>query len=46
MALQAVGHQPAPTSALHTEPLPTNEVELFAEVVPEVYQDFFDVFSQ
>ena len=33
-------------SALHNEPLPTNEVELFAKVVPEVYQDFFDVFSR
>src|SRR5467141_3766229 len=32
--------------ALHSEPLPTDEAELFAKVVPEVYQDFFDVFSQ
>src|SRR5882724_2836084 len=34
-ALQAVGSQPAPTSALHSEPLPTDEAELFAKVVPE-----------
>jgi len=44
-ALQAVGNQPAPTSALHSEPLPTDEAELFTKVVPEAYQDFFDVFS-
>src|SRR5882724_5922490 len=46
VALRAVGSQPAPTSALHTEPLPTDEAELFAKVVPEAYQDFFDVFSR
>src|SRR5882724_1410040 len=46
MALQAIGHQPAPTSALHSELLPTDKAELFAKVVPEAYQDFFDVFSQ
>jgi len=44
-ALQAIGNQPAPTSTLHAEPLPT-KVELFTKVVPEAYQDFFDVFSQ
>ena len=31
-------------STLHSEPLPTNKAELFAKVVPKVYQDFFDVF--
>jgi len=45
VALQAVGHQPTPMSSLHSEPLPTDEVELFTKVVPNVYQDFFDVFS-
>src|SRR5467141_1793662 len=44
-ALHTVGNTPAPTTALHSEPLPTYEAELFAKVVPEVYQDFFDVFS-
>ena len=44
-ALRAVGNQPIPTSALHSEPLPTDEAELFAKVVPEAYQDLFDVFS-
>src|SRR5467141_2457490 len=44
-ALRAVGNTPTPTTALHSEPLPTDEAELFAKVVPEVYQDFFDVFS-
>jgi len=44
-ALRAVGNTPTPTMALHSEPLPTDEAELFAKVVPEVYQDFFDVFS-
>jgi len=33
-------------SALHSEPLPTDEVEIFAKVVPEAYQDLFDVFSE
>ena len=33
-------------STLHYEPLPTNEAELFAKVIPEAYKDFFDVFSQ
>jgi len=37
MALQAISNQPAPTSALHSEPLHTNEAELFAKVIPEVY---------
>jgi len=45
-ALQAIGNQPAPMSALHSEPLPTDKVELFAKVIPEAYEDFFDVFSQ
>jgi len=46
MALLAVGNQPTPTSALHSEPLPTDKAELFAKVVPKVYQDFFNVFSR
>src|SRR5882672_8144433 len=33
-------------TALHSEPLATDEAELFAKIVPKVYQDFFDVFSQ
>src|SRR5882672_6874947 len=45
-ALCTVGNTPTPTTALHSEPLPTEEAELFAKVVLEVYQDFFDVFSQ
>jgi len=44
--LRAIGSQPAPTSALHSEPLPTDEAELFAKVVPEAYKDFFNVFSR
>ena len=44
-ALRAISHQPAPTSALHSEPLPTDEVELFSKVFPEAYQDLFNVFS-
>ena len=44
-ALCAIGNTPTPTTALHSEPLLTNEAELFAKVVPEVYQDFFNVFS-
>jgi len=40
-ALQAVGNQPAPTSALKSEPLPTDEAELFAKVVPEGLQGLF-----
>ena len=43
--LRPVGNTPAPTTALHSEPLPTDEAELFAKVVPEVYQDLFNVFS-
>src|SRR5882724_11448121 len=46
MALQGISNQPAPTSTLHDEPLPTDKVELFTKVVPEEYLDFFDVFSQ
>src|SRR5882672_3809018 len=45
-ALRAVSNTPTPTTALHSEPLPMDEAELFAKVVPEVYQDFFDVFSR
>jgi len=44
-ALRAVSNQPAPTSTLHSEPLPTDEAELFTKVVPEAYQVFFNVFS-
>jgi len=36
-ALRAIGNTPAPTTALHSEPLPTDEAELFTKVVPEVY---------
>src|SRR5882724_4654864 len=46
VALRAVSTQPAPTSTLHSELLPTDKAELFAKVVPEAYKDFFDVFSQ
>src|SRR5882672_4459526 len=45
-ALRVVSNTPAPTMALHLEPLPTDEAELFAKVVPKVYRDFFDVFSR
>jgi len=45
MALQAIGNQPAPMSTLHSEPLPTDEAEIFSKVIPEAYQEFFDVFS-
>src|SRR5882724_7082134 len=45
-ALQAVGNNPAPTTALHSESLPTDEAELFAKVVPEAYHNFFDMFSR
>ena len=44
-ALQAVGNYPTPTTALHSEPLPTDEAELFAKV-PEAYHNFFDMFSR
>jgi len=44
-ALQAIGNQPTPTSTLHDEPLPTDKVELFTKVIPEMYQDFFNMFS-
>src|SRR5882724_10547785 len=30
-ALSAIGHQPAPMSTLHSEPLPTDKVELFTK---------------
>ena len=45
-AFQAISHELTPTSALHSEPLPTNEAELFTKVVPETYQYYFHVFSQ
>src|SRR5882672_7250198 len=44
-ALRAIGNTPTPMTALHSEPLPTDEAELFTKVIPEVYQNFFDVFS-
>src|SRR5882672_10849884 len=44
-ALCVVSNTPAPMTALHPEPLPIDEAELFTKVVPKVYQDFFDVFS-
>jgi len=44
-ALQVTGHQPAPTCTIHSEPLPTHEVEHFSKVIPEAYQDSFNVFS-
>src|SRR5882672_3181376 len=37
-ALHTIGNTPAPTTALHAEPLPTDEAKLFAKVVPKVYQ--------
>jgi len=40
-ALQAISHQHAPMSALHSEPLPTDEAELFAKVIPEGLQGLF-----
>src|SRR6266481_9618054 len=43
--LCAVGNDPAPTTALHSEPLPTDEAKLIAKVVPSEYHDFFGVFS-
>jgi len=46
VALRAVSNQPTPMSALHSEPLPTDEAELFAKIIPEAYQDSFEVFSQ
>jgi RNase H-like domain found in reverse transcriptase/Reverse transcriptase (RNA-dependent DNA polymerase)/Integrase zinc binding domain/Integrase core domain/Chromo (CHRromatin Organisation MOdifier) domain len=44
--LRAMKHQPAPTSSLRTEALPTDEGEMLATVVPPEYHDFFDVFSR
>ena len=44
--LRAIGNDPAPTTALHAEPLPTDEGALIAKVVPPEYHDFFDVFSR
>jgi len=46
VALRAVGNQPTPTSSLPSEPLPTDEAELFTKVVPGAYQAFFNVFSR
>ena len=46
VSLRAVGNDPAPTTALHSEPLPTDEGELITKVVPSEYHDFFDVFSR
>jgi len=43
VALQAISHQPAPMSALHSEPFPPTRQS--SKVVPEAYKDFFDVFS-
>ena len=43
--LQAVGNNLALTTALHAEPLPTDENELITKVIPPEYHDFFDVFS-
>ena len=45
-ALQAISSEPTHMSTLHSEPLPTDEVELFTKVVPEAYHDFFNVFSR
>ena len=44
--LRAVGNDLAPTTALHAEPLPTDENELISKVVPPEYHDFFNVFSR
>ena len=44
--LHAMKNQPAPTTLLHREPLPKEESEMFKVVVPEEYQDFFDIFSR
>ena len=43
--LRAIGNDPAPTTSLHAKPLPIDEGELIAKVVPPEYHDFFDVFS-
>ena len=43
--LWAIRNDPAPTTSLHAEPLPTDEGELIAKVVPPEYHDFFNVFS-
>ena len=44
--LQAVENNPAPPTSLHAKPLPTDEGELIAKVVPPECHDFFDVFSR
>src|SRR5882724_2804649 len=31
---------------MHSEPLPTDKVELFTKIISEAYQDFLNVFSQ
>ena len=33
-------------TALHSEPLPTNKADLFTKVIPEAYQDLFNMFSR
>ena len=43
--LQAVGNDPALTTVLHGEPLPTDENKLITKVIPLEYLDFFNVFS-
>src|SRR5882724_4938115 len=45
-ALRVIGSDPIPMTALHSEPLPTNEAKLFAKVIPEAYQHLFNVFSR
>jgi hypothetical protein len=45
-SLRAIGNEPAPTTLLHQERLPEDEMEIFKKVVPEEYHDFFDIFSR
>ena len=42
---RVIGNDPAPTTALYAEPLPMDEGELIAKVVPPDYHDSFNVFS-
>ena len=44
--LRAIGNDPAPTTSLHMELLPTDEGKLIAKVVTPKCHDFFDVFSR
>ena len=44
--LQASAKNPAPTSTLHTDPLPENEKEILDKVIPPEYHGFADVFSK